>query len=348
MTLILSGTEGVSDVDGSAATPAVRGADANTGIFFPAADTIAFAEGGTEVARITDTGAWSFGASGTATGTSGQALVSGGSGAAPAWGTLAAAGGGTGLTAPGTSGNVLTSNGTAWTSTAPTVTAPAGTTGQVQINNAGAFGAVGSGTTGQVLTSQGTGAAPLFASPPAAGSWIHLSTVTASNSATVDVESTFDSTYDAYAIVATNVSPSNNTVSLRVRLKIGGTYLTSGYAYTSNITRSITTDGQTVSANATNEEQIVLVESLPNNAALAGSAANFSLFLNNPSSGSMIKSIYSQGVAVTQGASIAQSSAMNTSAINRSNVSALTGVRFYFTSGNVSTGTFRLYGIKNS
>ena len=116
MTLILSGTDGVSDVDGSAATPAVRGADANTGIFFPAADTIAFSEGGAEVARITNTGAWSFGASGTATGTSGQALVSAGSGAAPAWGTLAAAGGGTGLTTPGTSGNVLTSNGSAWVS----------------------------------------------------------------------------------------------------------------------------------------------------------------------------------------------------------------------------------------
>ena len=85
MALILSGTDGVSDVDGSAATPAVRGADANTGIFFPAADTIAFAEGGAEVARITNTGAWSFGASGTATGTNGQVLASAGSGAAPTW-----------------------------------------------------------------------------------------------------------------------------------------------------------------------------------------------------------------------------------------------------------------------
>jgi hypothetical protein len=51
MTLILSGTNGVSDIDGSAATPAIRGTDANTGIFFPAADTIAFAEGGAEVRR---------------------------------------------------------------------------------------------------------------------------------------------------------------------------------------------------------------------------------------------------------------------------------------------------------
>jgi|APGre2960657404_1045060.scaffolds.fasta_scaffold22123_1 hypothetical protein len=51
MTLILSGTDGLSDIDGSAATPAVRGTDTNTGIFF-GADIIGFAEGGAEVARF--------------------------------------------------------------------------------------------------------------------------------------------------------------------------------------------------------------------------------------------------------------------------------------------------------
>jgi hypothetical protein len=56
MTLILSGTDGLSDIDGTASTPAIRGTDANTGIFFPAADTIAFAEGGTEVMRIDSSG----------------------------------------------------------------------------------------------------------------------------------------------------------------------------------------------------------------------------------------------------------------------------------------------------
>jgi hypothetical protein len=52
MSLVLSGTDGVSDIDGSAATPAIRGTDTNTGIFFPAADTIAFAEGGVESMRL--------------------------------------------------------------------------------------------------------------------------------------------------------------------------------------------------------------------------------------------------------------------------------------------------------
>lgn len=56
MTLVLNGSVGVSDVDGSAATPAIRGTDANTGMFFPAADTIAFAEGGAEVMRLDSAG----------------------------------------------------------------------------------------------------------------------------------------------------------------------------------------------------------------------------------------------------------------------------------------------------
>lgn len=55
MTLILSGTDGLSDIDGSAATPAIRGTDANTGIFF-GTDIIGFSEGGVEAMRINASG----------------------------------------------------------------------------------------------------------------------------------------------------------------------------------------------------------------------------------------------------------------------------------------------------
>jgi hypothetical protein len=60
MSLVLSGTNGLSDVDGTAATPAIRGTDTNTGIFFPAADTIAFSEGGVESMRIDSSGNLQF------------------------------------------------------------------------------------------------------------------------------------------------------------------------------------------------------------------------------------------------------------------------------------------------
>jgi len=52
MPVIINGSTGISGTDGSAATPAVQGTDTNTGMFFPAADTIAFAENGVEVMRI--------------------------------------------------------------------------------------------------------------------------------------------------------------------------------------------------------------------------------------------------------------------------------------------------------
>ena len=55
MTITINGTTGISGVDGSSATPAMQGADTNTGVFFPAADTIAFSEGGTEVMRVAST-----------------------------------------------------------------------------------------------------------------------------------------------------------------------------------------------------------------------------------------------------------------------------------------------------
>lgn len=56
MPVTINGTTGIAGVDGSASTPAVQGTDTNTGIFFPAADTIAFGEGGTEVMRIDSSG----------------------------------------------------------------------------------------------------------------------------------------------------------------------------------------------------------------------------------------------------------------------------------------------------
>jgi hypothetical protein len=81
MTLILSGSDGLSDVDGSAATPAIRGTDANTGIFFPAADTIAFSEGGVEAARFDSAGNFGLGVTPSAWGSNARVLQIAGTGA---------------------------------------------------------------------------------------------------------------------------------------------------------------------------------------------------------------------------------------------------------------------------
>jgi len=74
MSLILDGTNGLSDVDGTAAAPAIRGTDTNTGIFFPAADTIAFAEGGAEAARFDSAGNMGLGATPSAWGSNNRTI----------------------------------------------------------------------------------------------------------------------------------------------------------------------------------------------------------------------------------------------------------------------------------
>ena len=54
MTITIDGTTGIASVDGSAGSPSVRGADANSGIFY-SSDAIKFSTGGTERLAMTTT-----------------------------------------------------------------------------------------------------------------------------------------------------------------------------------------------------------------------------------------------------------------------------------------------------
>ena len=56
MTVTINGTTGIAGTNGSAGTPAVQGEDTNTGIFFPAADTVAVATAGAERMRVDSSG----------------------------------------------------------------------------------------------------------------------------------------------------------------------------------------------------------------------------------------------------------------------------------------------------
>jgi len=76
---------------GTVSLPAITTTgDTNTGIFFPAADTVGVATGGTEKVRVASAG--QIGIGGANYGTSGQVLTSGGASAAPSWATVSATG----------------------------------------------------------------------------------------------------------------------------------------------------------------------------------------------------------------------------------------------------------------
>ena len=74
-TLTVTGSATIEFADGSAASPSITNdGDTNTGIFFPAADTIAFAEGGVEAARFDSSGNFGLGVTPSAWGTTSKAM----------------------------------------------------------------------------------------------------------------------------------------------------------------------------------------------------------------------------------------------------------------------------------
>ena len=322
---------------GSAAAPALSVAsDTNTGIFFPAADTIAFAEGGAEVARFDASGNLLLGT----TSGSERLVVTG------ATGDIARITDNT--NAPllfGTNAN------------GPYVFTPSsaalrfGTfnTERARITSTGAwsFGSSGTatGTSGQVLTSAGSGAAPTWATP-AGGSWVFLSSVTATGATqVVDIETTIDSTYDTYAIIYTNVY--HNTASdyaLAVRVRAGGSYSTASQ-YRFHLSRSSSTSGTYVGQAGPTNTSFVITGSqageFGNNPARAAGI----LYFSNPSSTNAYKNFWGDGVAVDVSDTATQAKFSGSFTIAGQ---AVTGIRFLFATSVFVYGTFRLYGIKNS
>lgn len=173
---------------------------------------------------------------------------------------------------------------------------------------------------------------------PIASALILLSTVTASAAATVDVETTFNSTYDDYLIVGTDVVPSLDAL-FRCQFKISGAYLTAGYGRHTHTSSSAAT-GYTsaVDTNAAQAAHIQMTSTIT-----GGRAFTFWMYINNPAGTVRDKYVRWNGVH-TNVNDVAIATGVGT---RFSSAGALTGIRFLLDTGTI-TGTFRLYGIANS
>jgi hypothetical protein len=198
---------------------------------------------------------------------------------------------------------------------------------------------VAPGTSGNVLTSDGTTWASAAAGGGGTGSWIYLSTVTASNVATADIETTFSSTYNNYAIVASSVS-TVSSARLNMRFKVSGSYSSSAL-YSFSIMFNNANDGTTFNGTGgTTETEARVTPTSPT--VSANLTSNFICYLYNVAS----TSLYKTGNIVGQAWNSANLVNYN-GAVTYQDTPAVTGVRIFAATGNLS-GTFRLYGIKNS
>lgn len=201
------------------------------------------------------------------------------------------------------------------------------TRGQIIYRGASTWGVLATGTSGQLLQTNGAGADPSWATVSAP---VLLATLTASGSSSLADTTHLTSTYSRYEIVITNLIPSTNAVSARLKFNVGGVQSTN---YDTTITYQ----------NATDTAQTTFIP-ISRTVSLSSSSngVNAVLTLMNPSQTTTTKSIFGTGTYKDTN-SAAFSNMLIAGTWTGSNA-AVTGFEVTPSSGTWASGTIKIYG----
>jgi hypothetical protein len=255
-------------------------------------------------------------------GTSGQALISGGAGALPAFGTLNVANGGSGRTS----------------ATAYAVIC-GGTT------STGAEQSIASvGTSGQVLTSNGAGALPTFQTPAGGGGGglVFISTQTASASSSLSFTSGLSSTYTTYMIIIQGLYTSaTTTIKMTCSNDGGSTYFNSYYdVCLTKISSDAGTQAITVATNAADWDLSAGV----NTQNSIATTTNGTIYLSNLNAGNGNYADARFDISTSKSGGYG-SWTQGVGKVQLTSASAVNAIKFAPTSGTFTAGTITLYGL---
>lgn len=186
----------------------------------------------------------------------------------------------------------------------------------------------------------------------AGGVWTLLATATASASTSVDFTANINSTYDLYVIVGSDIKPVTDQTNLLMRVsEDGGSTWKSGAADYDWSIRLVQFGAGGETGPVSNNDNSITVMGHNTNANLAMSntdakRGSFMVHMWSPASTTrnkmfMVDSAYVPGSAnpFIRGVGGGQF---------KGTVNAITGIRFLMSSGNISAGTFYLYGVRKA
>lgn len=174
--------------------------------------------------------------------------------------------------------------------------------------------------------------------------WVHLKTKTASSQATLDFVGL--SVYPKYKVELEGVYPATDATSLLMRVSTdnGANYIAAAsYATVGYVRTNFPTEGDVATSGATSFNVVGDGSNTQENSA-AGSLSG-TLTINSRGSATLQTRILSQ-VEYLNSSGVFLSRADISGAITAG--AATNAIRFLFSSGNISAGTFRLYGLKVS
>lgn len=287
-------------------------------------------------------------------GSSGQVLTSNGAAALPTWqntgnvssvtasSPLASSGGNT----PNITLNSavpVTLGGTGDTSFTAYSVILGGTTSTGNLQNVS-----GLGNTGQVLTSNGPGAAPTWQASGGGGGgggisgpWVFISSQSANNSSNISFTG-LSNTYLNYMIVMNDVIPATNAVNMQMQFGTGGTptYQTTAYYWS---IYGFSAVGSTETDDAANQSQFTLTNTTASHQVSNGTGAALSgnILIHNPSQSASYHSYKTEFEYLNSGT---DSDAISGGGIWHG-TTAVTAAKIFMSSGNITSGTFTLYGL---
>jgi hypothetical protein len=180
------------------------------------------------------------------------------------------------------------------------------------------------------------------------GGWVPIKTVTAANDATIDfVNGTggvvLDGTYKAYAFVLSSVIPATDSEAFWVRTSTNGgvSYDSGGSDYKSQQFHQ-NASGTITAAYTSGASSVILTPIDAGND--TGETLNICMFFYNPASTTLYKNMDASVVYVRDDGTLVTAKVTG----YRNATTDIDAVRFLFSSGNISTGTFTLYGLASA
>jgi len=210
--------------------------------------------------------------------------------------------------------------------------------GDVLYYNGTSWVRLGAGTSGQYLKTNGTGANPSWST--VSSDFVKLAETTASNVSSVSLNGYFTSDYDVYKIFIDGVYGSSSAYAA-ITFNTTGSYTeqTSSYNYVFGSYRNIPSDAD--GGVYTSNDGASLIHYLyADTSEIRAGSANLTLF--NPMSTSYYKLITGNSV-------FRNNDYIGITGFSGSwdSTTAITGIRFKMSTGNIYARKIRLYGVKN-
>lgn len=170
-----------------------------------------------------------------------------------------------------------------------------------------------------------------------AGNWVKISSQTASSSASIDF-TTISSTYGAFACFFDYIVPATDGVQLLIRISESSSFVSGAntYGYASHQTNS-SNSFATVSNNAATS--VALSRAIIGNA--AGEFVSGVLYMINPTAAGTKTNFHFDTYMLSTAGNPERSQGGG----HRTSAAASDGLQFFFSSGNIASGTFTLYGL---